>query len=104
MFGRGTRDQRAWLRQQQASANGTAGLNGEAGRTSTLAVIPISRPCPIRVMPARHELLETRPIAASRNPCARCGTRGDLGCSHFAPFEPAPFPRSGAYELRDRPR
>lgn len=25
--------------------------------------------------------------APTREPCARCGTRGELGCAHFAPFE-----------------
>jgi len=32
---------------------------------------------------------DRRPLARSRNPCPRCGTRGDLGCAHFRPVETA---------------
>ena len=29
---------------------------------------------------------DRRPPAFSREPCARCGTRGEVGCAHQAPF------------------
>lgn len=42
-----------------------------------------------------------RPVAFSREPCPRCGTRGDIGCAHQGPcaplrddFAPAPDLRS----------
>jgi hypothetical protein len=31
---------------------------------------------------------EARPPAPGRDPCVRCGTRGDVGCTHRAPCEP----------------
>jgi DNA-binding MarR family transcriptional regulator len=30
---------------------------------------------------------DSRPPAFNREPCPHCGTRGDLGCAHFAPCE-----------------
>lgn len=37
--------------------------------------------------PVLHLASGARPPAAGRDPCPRCGTRGDLGCRHRAPCE-----------------
>lgn len=58
-------------RRQAARATGhTAPLECQGPR-------PVLRAAPV----------DPRPIAAGRDPCPRCGTRGDLGCRHQAPFE-----------------
>lgn len=49
--------------------------------------LPIARLCPVLAAPACPA--DPRPPAFSRAPCPRCGTRGELGCAHQAPFEPA---------------
>lgn len=59
--------------------------------TSLPAFAPIAAPslerlAPVMAAPARP--LDPRPPALSRGPCPRCGTRGELGCAHQAPFEP----------------
>ena len=49
--------------------------------------VPIDRPTPeLREAPPADA--DRRPMAPSREPCPRCAIRGDLGCKHFAPFEP----------------
>jgi len=36
----------------------------------------------------RHSIpMQSFPVAAGRDPCPRCGTRGDLGCAHQRPAE-----------------
>ena len=50
--------------------------------------VPIDRPTPV----LRHTPppgADRRPIALTRDPCPRCATRGDLGCKHQQPFQPA---------------
>ena len=50
--------------------------------------VPIDRPTPV----LRHSPppgADLRPIALTRDPCPRCATRGDLGCKHQQPFQPA---------------
>lgn len=49
--------------------------------------LPIGRPTPVATMPAQPD--DRRPPAHGRNPCGRCGARGDLGCDHYAPCVPA---------------
>lgn len=55
---------------------------------NTAQPLELERPRPeLRFAPKnlarlKHEL----PVAASREPCARCATRGDLGCRHQRPF------------------
>ena len=58
----------------------------EARKLSATALdpLPISRPCPVLAAPACAA--DRRPVAMSRGPCPRCGTRGELGCAHQAPF------------------
>ena len=49
--------------------------------------VPIDRPTPV----LRHTPppgADRRPIALTRDPCPRCGTRGELGCKHQQPFKP----------------
>lgn len=60
----------------------------EARKLSATALdpLPIGRACPVLVAPAKPA--DPRPPAFSRGPCPRCGTRGDLGCAHQAPFVP----------------
>ena len=54
---------------------------------TALDFIPLDRPMPeLRFAPP--PAADPRPIAPSREPCPRCAIRGDLGCKHFAPFEP----------------
>lgn len=48
--------------------------------------LEIDRPCPVATRPANPS--DRRPPAHGKNPCGRCGTRGDLGCEHYAPCEP----------------
>lgn len=59
----------------------------EAKRTpSPLDHIPVRRQAPVlRFVPNGDD---TRPHAESRDPCCRCGTRGELGCAHQRPWEP----------------
>lgn len=50
-----------------------------------------SRPAPSPGFAAeltRLRLSDQRPIAQNREPCGRCGTRGDIGCKHQRPMEP----------------
>lgn len=64
-------------------------LRRKAARSSSGTAtnpLAIDRPCPVRLRPAIPR--DPRPIAASREPCLRCQTRGDLGCEHQAPFAP----------------
>jgi len=70
----------------------------QAGRLTTRNPLPIDRPCP--GLPSIG-FQTTRPIAASREPCFRCGIPGARGCAHQAPFEPLP-PIEHRRE-RDRP-
>ena len=58
----------------------------EANRLTTRNPLPIARDCVELSVPALGDA-DTRPLAASRDPCLNCGTRGDLGCAHFAPCE-----------------
>lgn len=34
-----------------------------------------------------QQLLDVRPFATGRDPCSRCGARGDFGCKHQRPDE-----------------
>lgn len=77
--------ERQRLRQQLSRDDGMSGRKNEAAHCTTLTVIPIRRPCPVERRPAVP--LDTRPPAFGREPCPYCGTRGDLGCAHFAPCE-----------------
>ena len=50
--------------------------------------VPIDRPTPV----LRHTPppgTDPRPIALTRDPCLLCATRGDIGCKHQQPFQPA---------------
>lgn len=94
--------QRSRLRQQISRDDGMNGRRNDAANCTTLTVIPINRPCPVERRPAVP--LDTRPPAPSRNPCPRCATRGDLGCAHFAPFEPGPPPKAERYPSMERHR
>lgn len=38
------------------------------------------------IMPDRGPA-DTRPYAVSADPCARCATRGTLGCAHQKPYQ-----------------
>ena len=50
--------------------------------------VPIDRPTPVLRHTPPHGT-DRRPIALTRDPCPRCATRGDLGCEHQQPFQPA---------------
>lgn len=52
---------------------------------------PARVPAPARKTPGYRAmgLHQLRP-AFGRDPCPYCGTRGDLGCAHFAPCEGVP--------------
>jgi hypothetical protein len=56
----------------------------EAGRLTTRHPLPLDRPAPQAVAVAPGD---TRPRAWTREPCGRCGTRGDIGCEHQLPME-----------------
>lgn len=49
--------------------------------------LPLAR-APERCSPATAARVAGKPMALGRDPCPRCGARGDLGCDHFAPFTP----------------
>ena len=67
--------------QRGALASVNRRLN-DARRLTTRHPIPLDRPqaAPLILVDDR------RPAAPDREPCHRCGTRGDLGCAHQAPF------------------
>jgi hypothetical protein len=50
------------------------------GVTAPLAV---NRACPVARQPGTAA--DTRPFGTERDPCPRCGTRGDYGCAHLRP-------------------
>lgn len=50
------------------------------------AVLEHGKPVAVAIAPAEHD--DARPAALTREPCPKCGTRGDLGCTHFSPFKP----------------
>lgn len=59
-----------------------------AKRTPTiLDHIPVRRATP--VLQFKPSGVDRRPFAQSRDPCARCEIRGDLGCMHQRPYEGA---------------
>lgn len=57
----------------------------EAYRLTTRNPLPIERDTRELIVPAKA--VDQRPIAWSREPCIRCGTRGDLGCAHQQPYQ-----------------
>lgn len=59
--------------------------------------LPVNRPTPVFRFPA--PAVDRRPPALSRGPCPYCETRGDLGCAHQRPYEPAPPPPSHMIEV-----
>lgn len=71
-----------------ASAKAHAARHHDVRKLSATALgaVPIDHPCPELAAPARED--DPRPPAFSREPCHRCGARGDLGCAHQAPFVP----------------
>ncbi len=72
---------RILLSQDDRKAGRTSAALTSGGRT----VIDLDRPTPVLVAPATRG--DRRPFARDRGPCPRCGTRGEFGCKHFAPFE-----------------
>ena len=45
--------------------------------------ISVDRACPVASQPGTEG--DRRPFGIARDPCGRCGTRGDLGCTHQRP-------------------
>lgn len=50
--------------------------------------LPLRRQASVLSAPAVPGSVDRRPVAASRDPCPFCETRGDLGCAHQRPYEP----------------
>jgi hypothetical protein len=50
---------------------------------TTLAPLPIDRPCPVRAVPA--VVGDRRPYAPIGDLCPHCNARLVLGCDHFRP-------------------
>jgi hypothetical protein len=48
-------------------------------------VLTLDRAANVEAHPLEED--DHRPPALGREPCTYCGTRGDLGCAHFSPFE-----------------
>lgn len=48
--------------------------------------LPVDRPSPIAEFIVAG--VDHRPEANGRNPCGRCGTRGDIGCAHYRASTP----------------
>ncbi|WP_439539511.1 hypothetical protein [Sphingomonas sp.] len=63
-----------------------ADRRAQARRLTTRHPLPLDRPQPTPVIAID---IDRRPQAMSREPCFRCQVRGDLGCAHQLPFDPA---------------
>ncbi len=57
-----------------------------AMRLTTLEPLPTNRNIPPLVEPEWPQ--DSRPWASSREPCSKCGARGDFGCVHQRPYVP----------------
>ena len=86
--GRRIADAKITKEKTHSSLNPQASRRSLARRSGTVThPVPIDRPTPeLREAPPPDA--DRRPMAPSREPCPRCAIRGDLGCKHFAPFEP----------------
>ncbi len=79
-------DRIAQIREEVATEATQAGTRRYlAGSPMTVSQpLPVDRPTPV-LTPSI--IVPGQPIAASRAPCPRCGTRGDIGCAHQRPME-----------------
>lgn len=72
---------------REAAASTARRVHARTLSGTAMARLTLDRP-PSRTL--RAALDPDLPPAPDRNPCPRCGTRGDLGCAHFAPCEQVP--------------
>jgi hypothetical protein len=67
-----------------AESDAIAARRAAAVSQSTTAFVPIEHGA---ILSAPSQAIDHRPAALDRDPCKRCGTRGDLGCAHRRPYE-----------------
>lgn len=80
---RGQRDASMALRQAIFAEAASRPTRPEAARPRRSSTVPLRLfgAHPVLRFPL-EQLLDLRPFALGRDPCARCGARGDVGCKH----------------------
>lgn len=78
---RDQRDASTALRVAIFAAGGPAQASSRRPGRSGPSPLRLFGPHPVLRFPL-EQLLDVRPFALGRDPCARCGARGDVGCKH----------------------